>query len=471
MLSPIAYPLLSKQPSQSPALNFPPVSLDEEPSSSKAHSPSVEEDPEKAWPTVDSSESLGRSFINPHLQETLGMSDVTAPFQRKTARPSFNTTGASERLPDEVMLDTVRKRQANLAISTQDVYNDFKKTAQLLGADVWFDDLLHSHFTLVNQEARQAVQDEKWIKTVLMRLAKVLDDTVSNTLEEPSKVVGEWLDALFTQPIEWTPMDLAHPASSTQATIAPSKPTTASQPTEELQAQVATNRVNHLVMKDGLKRVYTALQSKQWEVAEHVIAEVFQHVSAHTMPLHQRQQWQSLQFKLWQKQGKSDKILAQALAIPSPEQSPELTRFIAEAYAQTGDYKQAIRTLHPLLAMPRRAEKQPAPDALKSWQRLATWAKALQNPALEHKMLEGYFNTTKTGVAPAEVALEPLKRLQVLEQLMGRDAKALSVVQERVHWAKAQRNKTAYVSALQDVAALLLSQGEAVKAQKVLALL
>jgi hypothetical protein len=86
-------------------------------------------------------------------------------------------------------------------------------------------------------------------------------------------------------------------------------------------------------------------------------------------------------------------------------------------------------------------------------------------------MLEGYFNTTKTGVAPAEVALEPLKRLQVLEQLMGRDTQALSVAQERVHWAKAQRNKTAYASALQDVAALLLSQGEAVKAQKVLALL
>jgi tetratricopeptide (TPR) repeat protein len=295
-----------------------------------------------------------------------------------------------------------------------------------------------------------------------------LDKKVSSTLDEESNVVGEWLDALFTQPIQWTPMDLdakvqafsnLTPHHESPQTDVFTKPT------------VMVNRVNHLVMKDGLKRVYTALQAKQWDVAENVIADVFKSVPTEAMTLSQRQQWLGLQFKLWQKQGKSDAILSQALQVKPDEQSPELLRLTAEAYAQTGDYKEAIRTLHPLLAMPTDDEQQDAKTALKSWERLSLWAKELQNPALEHKMLQGYYKATKVGGAAPDVALEPLKRLQTLEQLMGREAHALKLAQERVSLAKIQRNKAGYRSALKDVAGLYLSQGESDKAQKVLALL
>jgi hypothetical protein len=224
-------------------------------------------------------------------------------------------------------------------------------------------------------------------------------------------------------------------------------------------------------MKDGLERVYTALQSKQWDVAENVIADVFQNIPPDAMTSKQRQQWQGLQFKIWQKQGKYESILSKALRVPQNEQSPELTRLTADAYAQTGDYKEAIRTLHPLLAIPADAEKSDAKTVLKSWERLSSWAKELQNPALEHKMLEGYYKASKAGVAPADIALETIKRLQILEQLRGKDAHALKLAQERVNLAKAQRNKAGYNSALQDVASLYLNQGESEKAQKVLALL
>jgi hypothetical protein len=463
------YPVLSNLNPKAKAknLSLPQISLDEERQGSSQNT-TVEDEQEGALPRFNSNDAVARSFVNPSLQDALGLDDLETPFQTKNTSNTFNTSVSTERLPDEVMLDTVRKRQANLAISTQDVYNDFKKTAQLLGVDGSFDDLLQSHFTLVNQEATQAVPDEKWIKTVLTRLAKYLDNKVSSTLDEKSNVVGEWLDALFTQPIQWVPMDLG--ASTKNAFYAPS--TKENSPEAPInKAVVKVNRVNLLVMKDGLERVYTALQSKQWDVAENVIADVFKSVPPDAMTLSQRQQWQGLQFKLWQKQGKYENILSEALQVPTNEQRPELIRVTAEAYAKTGDYKEAIRTLHPLLAMPTDTEKLDAKTALKSWERLSSWAKELQNHALEHKMLEGYYKASKAGVEPRDIALDTIKRLQILEQLRGKDAHALKLAQERVSFAKAQRNKAGYNSALQDVASLYLNQGKSEKAQKVLALL
>jgi hypothetical protein len=471
MLSPVAYPntypQLSKPNSKSKTLSLPQISLDEERQRSQQNTP-VEEELEEALPRFNSNEAFSRSFVNPSLQDAIGLSDLERPAKTKNAFNSLNASVSTEALPDEVMLDTVRKRQASLAIRTQDVYNDFKKTAQLLGADGSFDDLLHSHFTLVNQEAIESLPDDKWIKTVLTRLATYLDKKVSSTLDEESNVVGEWLDALFTQPIQWTPMDLD---AKVQASSTSTQNVAFPQDVSSTKASVTVNRVNHLVMKDGLERVYTALQSKQWDVAENVIADVFQNIPPDAMTSKQRQQWQGLQFKIWQKQGKYESILSKALRVPQNEQSPELTRLTADAYAQTGDYKEAIRTLHPLLAIPTDAEKSDAKTVLKSWERLSSWAKELQNPALEHKMLEGYYKASKAGVAPADIALETIKRLQILEQLRGKDAHALKLAQERVNLAKAQRNKAGYNSALQDVASLYLNQGESEKAQKVLALL
>ncbi len=256
-----------------------------------------------------------------------------------------------------------------------------------------------------------------------------------------------------------------------QASSSPTPHSESPQTDSLAKAVLAVNRVNHLVMKDGLERVYTALQGKQWDVAENVITDVLKNVPLDAMTAKQRQQWQGLQFKLWQKQGKYESILSKALQVPQNEQSPELTRLTAEAYAQTGDYKEAIRTLHPLLAMPTSAEKMEAKTALKSWERLSSWAKELKNPALEHKMLEGYYNASKAGVTPDDIALDTIKRLQTLEQLRGKDAHALKLAQERVNLAKAQRNRTGYNLALQDVAALFLSQGKNDKAQKVLTLI
>ncbi len=463
------YPVLSNLNPKAKAknLSLPQISLDEERQPSKQNT-TVEDEQEGALPRFNSNDAVARSFVNPSLQDALGLDDLETPFQTKNTSNTFNTSVSTERLPDEVMLDTVRKRQANLAISTQDVYNDFKKTAQLLGVDGSFDDLLQSHFTLVNQEATQAVPDEKWIKTVLTRLAKYLDNKVSSTLDEKSNVVGEWLDALFTQPIQWVPMDLG---ATTQASKVISVNPSSLQEDVPARVTLHMNRVNHLVMKDGLERVYTALQSKQWDVAENVIADVFKNVTSDAMTLSQRQQWQGLQFKLWQKQGKYESILSEALQVPTNEKRPELIRVTAEAYAQTGDYKEAIRTLHPLLAMPTDTEKLDAKTALKSWERLSSWAKELQNHALEHKMLEGYYKASKAGVEPRDIALDTIKRLQILEQLRGKDAHALKLAQERVNLAKAQRNRVGYTSALQDVASLYLNQGKSEKAQKVLALL
>ena len=472
MLSPIPYPLnqASTQVFAKPKrLTLPAISLDEERKGSKQNA-LLEEENEDSPIRYNPSEAFQTSFANQSLQDSLGLTDLPTP--PKTNTPHFTSRRIeteNESLPDEMMLDTVRKRQANLPITTHDVFEDFKKTATLLGVDASFDDLLESHFTLINQEVKQAVPDEKWIKTLLIRLAKHLDAKVSTTLEESSNVVGEWLDALFTQPIQWTPL--------TQSKLSQKSFTSTEESTRFQDLSQASNplknlkRVHHLVMKDALERVYTAIQGKKWEIAENIVSDVFSQLPSDAMTPTQIQQWKGLQFKVWQKQGKSERILSEASKLKAEDQNPELRRMKANAYAQSGDFKEAIRTLHPLVAMPTDTEKLEAKTALTSWELLSSWAKALENPALEDKMLQGYYKASKADLAAADISLETMKRLQVLSQLMGRDSQALKLAQERVSLAKAQRNKTAYKAALNDVASVYLNQGDTDKAQKVLALL
>ena len=143
---------------------------------------------------------------------------------------------------------------------------------------------------------------------------------------------------------------------------------------------------------------------------------------------------------------------------------------MAYAFAETGDYKEALRTLYPLVTLASDAEQGETSSRLKDWDHLAKWAKALENPALEHKMLTGFFGASQKTNTLKGVSLEALKRLQDLAQLKGDEAQALQVAQARVLLAKKQQNKPAYTEALKDTAAVLLSQGQVAQAQKVLKL-
>jgi hypothetical protein len=95
----------------------------------------------------------------------------------------------------------------------------------------------------------------------------------------------------------------------------------------------------------------------------------------------------------------------------------------------------------------------------------------LNNPPLVYKLLNGFFKEVQRQALPLEVDQAPLKRLQMLAQLEGDTPHAIEVVQARVSLSKKQKNKSAYESAIQDLASLFLTQGDTVNAEKVLGLL
>lgn len=445
-------PLYPSLMGRSPRLNVP--TLHREDKEKRSSSQHVEDDLLEA-PSSRPALPFETSFASLGLATSLGLDEIETPMPSPARSLSSPLSSKAERLPDEMLLETVRKRQANQAIQTLDIFQDFRKTATLLGADASFDATLETHFAVVNQETRQSPVDEKWIKTLLTRLAKQLDAKVSTTLDETSRVVQNWLEALFTQPIEWTPFALPdHETDPSSQGLPTAMPT----------------RVRHLVMQDALSRLSHALETKRWEDGDRIIQDVFTSIPPEAMSSDQRQQWQGLQFKLWQKQGKSQTILEQGTRLDSPEQSPEIKRVMAYAFAETGDYKEALRTLYPLVTLASDAEKGETSSRLKDWGHLAKWAKALENPALEHKMLTGFFGASQKANTLKGVSLEALKRLQDLAQLKGDEAQALQVAQARVLLAKKQQNKPAYTEALKDTAAVLLSQGQVTQAQKVLKL-
>ncbi len=437
-------------------LIIPKINLDEERRRSNA-TPLEEETLTES--TTATENEWQKPFTSKGLQASLDLEDTQADVVKQTNQNQKTKTLKTDVLPDEMMLETVRKRQDNQAITTQDVLNDFRKTATLLGADASFEKRILTHFSLVNEEALQSKPDEKWIKTLLNKLAQQLDATVSNTLGEKSSVVSEWLDALFTQPIEWTAISLGEHDTSHLPAVHSAPATVKAHP-----------RVKHLVMKDGLYRMKEVLQSQAWGRAEGILHEVFASIPLSEMPPEQAIQWKTLQFKMFEKQGRSDDILTEALRLDEAFQSPEIKRLTAYASAENQDFKNAIKTLYPLLTLEAQETFKPK-IRLKAWQSLTEWVKPLNHTPLEYKLLNGFFKEIKNQALPLETPQVPLKRLQTLAQLNGETALAVSVAEARVSLSKKQKNKSLYEEAIRDLASLFLTQGDTPKTEKVLALL
>ncbi len=439
---------------------IPKLSLDEERRRSQnTGSNTAPEESLQAESTTLNENDWQKPFTTQGLQASLDLESTDLGLSVSEKSKNKTPLIKAEQVPDEMMLETVRKRQENKAITTQDVLNDFRKTATLLGADATFEKRIHTHFTLVNEEAEQSKPDEKWIKTLLSKLAQQLDATVSNTLGEKSSVVGEWLEALFTQPIEWKVIPLDTPSTLHQTLEKKSTSLVKEHP-----------RVKHLLMKDALARMKQALQSQDWSKAEGILREVLSSIPLEEMPKEQEIQWKTLEFKMLEKQGRSEAILDEFVRLDEALQSPEIKRLAAYAYAKTEDFKNAVKTLYPLLTLEAQNTFDPK-TRLKAWQSLSEWAKPLNHPPLEYKLLNGFFKEVQRQALPLEVDQAPLKRLQMLAQLEGDTPHAIEVVQARVSLSKKQKNKSAYESAIQDLASLFLTQGDTVNAEKVLGLL
>lgn len=100
----------------------------------------------------------------------------------------------------------VASRDANLknaTINIAQIIKDFKSTAKAIGASPELTEEVNTYLSLVEKQVQKEIPDTKLVRSNLKNASSLLDNYISETLQRPSKVVENWIDALFLQQINY----------------------------------------------------------------------------------------------------------------------------------------------------------------------------------------------------------------------------------------------------------------------------
>ncbi len=114
----------------------------------------------------------------------------------------FNTNNTYQRnhFPngEQVAID-YSKPGVNIA----QIITDFKNTTNAIGAPEDVTTEVYSYLQLVDSQSKKSNPNKQIIQSNLKNASQVLDEYITETLNKPSKVVGNWIDALFLQKINY----------------------------------------------------------------------------------------------------------------------------------------------------------------------------------------------------------------------------------------------------------------------------
>lgn len=100
----------------------------------------------------------------------------------------------------------IASRNANLknaSVNIAQIIKDFKNTAVAIGASDELTEEVNAYLSLVEKQVTKENPDVKIVRSNLKNASVLLDNYISETLQRPSKVVENWIDALFLQQINY----------------------------------------------------------------------------------------------------------------------------------------------------------------------------------------------------------------------------------------------------------------------------
>lgn len=100
----------------------------------------------------------------------------------------------------------IASRDANLknaTINIAQIIKDFRSTAKAIGATPELMEEVDIYLALVEKQVQKEIPDSKLVRSNLKNASTLLDNYITETLQRPSKVVENWLDALFLQQINY----------------------------------------------------------------------------------------------------------------------------------------------------------------------------------------------------------------------------------------------------------------------------
>lgn len=101
----------------------------------------------------------------------------------------------------------IASRDANLknaSVNIAQIIKDFKNTAKAIGAPPELLEEVTTYLDLVEKQVKKENPDPKLVRSNLSNGASLLDRYITETLQRPSKVVENWINALFLQQINYS---------------------------------------------------------------------------------------------------------------------------------------------------------------------------------------------------------------------------------------------------------------------------
>jgi len=117
-------------------------------------------------------------------------------------------------------LATVSEHQQQQPIQLDSIIQDFRSTMVALGADDTVKSEVDVYLQAVSLQGQKDKPDVSYIRQSLKTSAKSLDQFISTALNQPAKVVSDWVDALLLQPITYKTTEKEKPLSQTDASPA-----------------------------------------------------------------------------------------------------------------------------------------------------------------------------------------------------------------------------------------------------------
>lgn len=105
---------------------------------------------------------------------------------------------------EKVAIDYTRRK-----IGIDQVLSDFRNTANAIGAPDEIKSEVASYLTLIENQAQKESPNPQIVQSNLKNASQILDEYITKTLKKPSKVVENWVDALFLQQIDYKSEKLA----------------------------------------------------------------------------------------------------------------------------------------------------------------------------------------------------------------------------------------------------------------------
>ncbi len=203
------------------------------------------------------SRSKGLQYIEPRTAQPEQQVDWRQMRSQIQAQARQQTQSTEEPMPTKTL--SGRSTVINIA----QILKDFRNTAAAIGTPDNLKEEVEGYLSLVEKQVKKDDANTKLVKSNLKNASSILDGYISKTLNKDSKVVENWVDALFLQQIDFkyneeeiNPQFLVKFPQNTE-------PKTIETPTEPIEQEIQTDaKVVSLIPQDKeLKSLF--IQSKK----------------------------------------------------------------------------------------------------------------------------------------------------------------------------------------------------------------